>query len=297
MKIVFLTTYNQVCGISDYSMSLVKHFSDEHEIKIIAPKLTGNHHSVKPVVGEDKDDVYRLFNATIWDGIVSVDMKEIVELAEWADVFHIQFQDALYHHQWFPLLIERIKGKAKLAITLHDSCLGKVWPYLKDFDLILTMKPDVKNQVQNAKLIGMPMYDFKPVIKGFGLGRSRHDEIERVCSELGYKYEFIKAEDKWLPIDDLLTWLRDSDGIVLYYNEVSTAGSSAGARTALSTRRPVFVNNVQWFNDIPDGVTIRFDNNEDLKQRLKDTFDNDYISQNSFNRIADEHITLYNLLR
>lgn len=296
MKIAMLTTYNQVCGISDYSESLVKHFSDEHEIKIIAPKLTEKHHSVV-AVGKEQENVYRLFNATIWDGIVGVDMKEIVEIIEWADVFHIQFQDSLYHHEWFPHLIERIKGKAKLVITLHDSCLGKIWPYLRDFDLILTMKPDVKNQVQNAQLIGMPIYNSPPVIKGFGLGRSKHDEIEKVCNELGYKYEFIKAEDKWLPIDDLLVWLRDSDGIVLYYNEVTTAGSSAGARTALSTRRPVFVNNVQWFNDIPEGVTTRFNDDNNLKQALKDKFDNDYIDQNSFNRIAEQHITLYNLLK
>ncbi len=297
MKICVMTTYNQVCGISDYSMSLVKHFSDEHEIKIIAPKLTGNHHSVKPVNGKDDDNVYRLFNATIWDDIVAVDMKEIIEIVEWADVFHIQFQDALYHHEWFYHLIERIKGKAILAVTLHDSCIGKIWPFLKDFDIILTMKPDVKNQVQNAKLIGMPMYNNKPVIKGFGLGRSRHSDINSVCQELGYTYEFIKAEDKWLEIGDLIAWLRDSDGIVLYYNEVTTAGSSAATRTALSTRRPVFVNNVAWFSDVPENVVIKFNDNNDLKQKLKDKFDNDYINQNSFKQIADEHVALYSLLK
>lgn len=287
-----MSTYNQVCGISDYTMSLVKHIPEEHEIKIIAPKLTGNHHSVKPVGPEDPR-VHRLFNATIWDGEVAIDLAEIVKIAEWADVFHIQFQDALYHHEWFYTLIEAIKNKTQMVVTLHDSCLGKIWPMLNDFDIILTMKPEVKSQVPRATLIGMPIYKLQPVLKGFGLGRSKHDNIWRVCNELGYRYEYVKAEDHWMPIEELIQWLRDSDGIVLYYDEVGTAGSSAGARTALSTNRPVFLNRVTWFNDIPEDVVIKFNDDEDLKQTLYKVFHDEYIEKNSFEAIAKLHIDLY----
>ena len=293
MKIALLTTYNQVCGISDYSESLVKSFSKEHEIKIIAPTLTGVHHSVRPV-GPEQKNVYRLFNATIWDGEVAIEINKIEEIAEWADVFHIQFQDALYHHEWFFPLIKRIKNKTKLVVTLHDTCLGKIWPMLGEFHKVLTMKPEVKAQVPQAELIGMPIHYIRPVIKGFGLGRSKHDNIRNVCDQLGFIYEYVKAEDKWMPVKELLSWLRDSDGIVLYYDEVTTAGSSAGARMALSTRRPVFINNVTWFNDLPEASkVIRFDTDEDLKQALLDHIDNTYITENSFERIAQQHITLY----
>lgn len=295
MKIAYMSTFNQVCGISDYTMSLVKNIPEEHEIKIVAPKLTEVHHSVR-AVGPEDPRVSRLFNATIWDGEVAVEIDEITRVAEWADVFHIQFQDALYHHEWFFHLIERIKGRTRLVVTLHDTCLGKIWPMLGSFHKVLTMKPEVKAQVSQAELIGMPIYESPPVIKGFGLGRSKHGEIQKVCEEIGFKYEFVKAEDKWMPIDELLTWLRDSDGIVLYYDEVSTAGSSAGARTAISTRRPVFVNNVTWFNDIPEhSKVIRFNTNEELKESLLKYLSNEYITQNSYKNVVSQHLQMYNL--
>ncbi len=289
-----MTTWAQICGISDYSMSLVKYLSKEHEVKIVAPKLTGNHHSMEQVVPDGDIEVNRLFNATIWDGIIHAEVSEIIKLVEWADVFHLQFQDALYHHDWLPIFIEQIRGKAKLVITLHDSCLGKIWPFLDNFDKVITMKPEVKSSYPNAHLIGMPIYSNTPVIKGFGLGRSKHDNIARICEALKWHYEFKKAEDEWLPIEELIKWLRDSDGVVLYYDEVGTAGSSAAARTALSTRRPVFVNNVTWFSDLPENAIVRFTDDEDLKNKLLERVSNDYIEQNSFESIAQQHITLYN---
>lgn len=300
MKTVMMSTYNQICGIADYTQSLIKHFSPENEIKIIAPYLnTDTHHSLK-AVGEEDPRIERLFNATIWDGIIGVNVKRIEELADWSDIFHIQFQDALYHHEWFFLLIERLKSRTNLVITMHDTCLGKVWPLLKDFKLKLTMKPEVQTQVAGTVLFGMPTYNTPIKIKGFGLGRSKHDNIKRICESLGYTYEYQLAENKWLPINELIDWLRDSDGIVLYYDEVGSAGSSAAARTALSTKRPVFVDRVTWFNDLPENVVHKFDpTDESLLEILKkyyETTSNNYIKENSFDNIAKLHESLYQSL-
>jgi hypothetical protein len=292
MKITYMTTYNQVCGIADYSASLIKHIPKEHDITIIAPKLTGEHASVR-AVGEEDPRVHRLFNATIWDNIINIEADKVTEIAEKSDIFHMQFQDALFHHDWLYHIVERLKGRTKLVVTLHDTCTGKIWPMLDSFKLILTMKPEVARQVPKAQLVGMPIYYNPPVLKGFGLGRSRHDAIKWMCDQLGYKYEYVKADDKWLPIEELIAWLRDSDGIVLYYDEVPTAGASAAARTALSTNRPLFVNNVTWFNDLPDNVVTRFNDNEDLKQKLKEKYENTYIRENSFEEVAKKHIELY----
>lgn len=289
-----MSTYNQVCGISDYTASLVRYIPKEHDVKIIAPYLTDVHHSVR-AVGEEDPRVSRLFNATIWDGRIGIEADKISEIAEWADVFHIQFQDALYHHDWFYHLVKRLHGRTKLVVTLHDTCLGKIWPMLDLFDYIFTMKPDVKAQVPNAELIGMPIYNRKPMLKGFGLGRSKHDVISRICSELRYDYTYKKAEDNWMPIDDLLEWLRDSDGIILYYDDVTTAGSSAAARTALSTRRPVFLNNVTWFKDLPDEFFIKFDGDEGLRNALVEHIENDYINENAYENIVAKHIVAYSL--
>lgn len=295
MNIAMMTTWNQVCGISDYAMSLVRHFPEEHNVKIIGPKLNERHHSLKPINGPDDPFVERMWNATIWDGIVKVDMPEIQNIVDWADVFHIQFQDALYHHEWLYHLVERTKNRAKTVITLHDSCLNKIYPMLGSFNEVFTMKPEVQMQYPQAKLMNMPTYDLPPLIRGFGLGRSKHDNIKAVCEDLGYRYEYNLAEDKWLPIDELISWLREADAIVLYYDEVGTAGSSAAARTALSSRRPVFVNNVTWFNDLPDDAIIRFEDDEDLKSKLKDHLQRPYISANSFERAAEFHLDHYKI--
>jgi len=292
MKITMMSTHNQICGIADYTASLVKHFPQEHEITIIAPKLTEKHHSVK-AVGPEDPRVHRLYNATIWDGEVGIEMDKVTEIAEKSDIFHLQFQDAVFHHEWLWHLVQRLKNKTKLVITLHDTCLGKIWPMLGDFKLVLTMKPEVKAQVPQANLIAMPVYNFQPMIKGFGLGRSKHENIKKVCESLGYKYEYTFAEEKWLPINELISWLRDSDGIVLYYDEVGTAGSSAAARTALSTRRPVFVNRVTWFNDLSDQDVIKFNDDEDLKIKLFQILDKPYLNTNSFDQVVKEHIRLY----
>lgn len=291
-----MSNYNQVCGIADYTTSLVRHMPTEHEITIIAPKLTGNHPSLV-AVGEEDPRVHRLYHATVWDGIIGIDMEEVDRLAVSSDIFHFQFQDAVFHHEWMWPLVQRLKGRVKLAITLHDNCLGKIWPMLADFDYIFTMKPEVQAQVKNAILIPMPTYKIQPVIKGFGLGRSKHGDIGRICSELGYKYEYTRAEDKWLPIDDLIKWLRDSDAIVLYYDEVSTAGSSAAARTAISTLRPVLVNRVTWFNELPEDTFIKFHDDNDLKVKLQQTVEKAYVNTNCFEAVARLHIEAYSNTR
>lgn len=286
-----MSTYNQICGIADYTASLIRHFPAEHEITIIAPKLTEVHHSVK-AVGPEDPRVHRLYNATIWDGRIGIDAEEITKIAEESDIFHLQFQDAVFHHDWLWPLVQRLKGKTKLAITLHDTCLGKIWPMLGDFQYVFTMKPEVKQQVPQAILIPMPIYNNPLVIKGFGLGRSKHSNIKNVCDSIGYKYEYMFAEDKWLPIDELIAWLRDSDGIVLYYDEVGTAGSSAATRTALSSRRPVFVNRVTWFNDVPEEVVTKFTDDNDLREKLL-SLRNEYIEGNSFESVAKMHVDTY----
>ena len=296
MRITYITNYNQVCGIADYTASLVKHMPPEHEIKIIAPKLTGNHPSVV-AIGPEDPRVHRLYNATIWDGVIGIDIEAIDKIIDQSDVVHFQFQDAVFHHEWMWPLVQRLKGRVKLAITLHDNCLGKIWPMLADFDVVMTMKPEVQQQVHDAILIPMPTYKLQPVIKGFGLGRSKHANIGEVCVSLGYKYECVKAEEKWMPIEELITWLRDSDGIVLYYDEVTTAGSSAAARTAISTLRPVFVNRVTWFNDLPEDVFIKFNDDNDLREKLKQIIEKPYVNTNSFEEVAKQHIEIYQNIR
>jgi hypothetical protein len=292
MNIAIMSTYNQVCGIADYTASLVRHIPEEHEVKIIAPYLTEVHPSVC-AVGPEDPRTHRYFNATIWDGRIGIEADKITEIAEWADVLHIQFQDALYHHDWFLILLKRLHGKCKLVVTLHDTCLGKIWPLMDFFDEVFTMKPEVKAQAPRAQLIPMPIYNRKPLLKGFGLGRSKHDVISRICNDLRIDYQYTKADDNWMPIDELLVWLRDSDGIVLFYDEVSTAGSSAGARTALSTRRPVFVNRVTWFNDIPEDAVIKFNDELDLKRVLEEHFSNDYMEKCSYENVISQHLEAY----
>ena len=91
-----------------------------------------------------------------------------------------------------------------------------------------------------------------PVIKTFGLGKARIDVVAEICERNGWRFEHSFGEDRWLEYEELYRWLRDCDAIVLWYEEDLTSGGSAAAPLAISTRRPVFVNDTEWFRDLPD---------------------------------------------
>lgn len=117
-----------------------------------------------------------------------------------------------------------------------------------------------------------------------------------MCDEIGVYYNYHDSREKgWLLEQELFGYMRASDAIVLYYNEVcGIIGASSALRTALASHRPVIVNDVSWFDDtwdIPGVYHVR--NEKELKETLKKVLHVDYIAENSYRKIAEYLLKIY----
>jgi hypothetical protein len=83
---------------------------------------------------------------------------------------------------------------------------------------------------------------------------------------------------------------------VLWYDEDLTAGGSAAAPQALATRRPVFVNDVEWFRDLPSEAPglRKVTTPEELERELQEVFSpGEYVASRSWDVIAETLATDY----
>jgi hypothetical protein len=113
---------------------------------------------------------------------------------------------------------------------------------------------------------------------------------------LGFVYHVINPQYKWLSQGELIKTIREYDAVVLWYGEVGIVGCSAGARMAISSRRPVFTSDVTWFKDVPDHLITKSQTLEELKEELRGYFDNhveEYLKNNNWDLVALEHKDIY----
>ena len=105
----------------------------------------------------------------------------------------------------------------------------------------------------------------------------------------GWRFESSFGEQRWLESEELRRWLRDSDAIVLWYDDDPTSGGSAAAPLALGTRRPVFVNDTEWFRDLPDQTLNlrKVTTPEQLELGLRELFTDDYAEARSWDAVAE----------
>jgi len=110
-----------------------------------------------------------------------------------------------------------------------------------------------------------------------------------VCSRNGWRFESSFGEQRWLESEELRGWLRDSDAIVLWYDDDPTSGGSAAAPLALGTRRPVFVNDTEWFRDLPDKTLNlrKVSTPQQLELGLRELFSDDYAEPRSWDAVAE----------
>jgi hypothetical protein len=75
---------------------------------------------------------------------------------------------------------------------------------------------------------------------------------------------------------------------VLWYDDDPRSGGSAGAPLAIGTRRPVFVNDTEWFRDLPERTaTLRkLHTPEQLELALRETFADPYAESRTWDRVA-----------
>jgi hypothetical protein len=237
------------------------------------------------------------------DGIYGLDSDKI--LAEDAlDVVHVQYQSMLFNQTSLSVLGRMLhsprmteRTPTPYAITYHDNCQRPDFPY-GAFDLHFTHRWNVGPPM--AEVVPFGIEERPPIVRTFGLGRSRSDLIAPICEANGWVFESAATHEPiqgggqtWRTHDALISWLRGADAIVLWYDDVGPAGSSQAARTAMAARRPVITNDTTWFSDLPNRahggsgpLYAQVGTPEALERYLTDLFERSYVEQNSWDHVA-----------
>ncbi len=249
MKVGLLTTWNTQSGIAEYSRALAEAFQRRGEIELT---VLGSRNYDERALGEPEDYVLPCFDVAAWNrhGYDALDIEAILALG--LDVLHVQYEEGIYNQDRLNELLRRFQG-AKIA-TWHGTHLPDGFEWQR-FDEAYTHREGVG--AGQATLIPLGIRRLPAVVRTFGMGRTRSDVIEPICARNGWTFESLASSQSapggqpWIPWRELHDWLRGADAIVLWYDEDPSAGSSAAARTALATRRPVIVNDTSWFGELP----------------------------------------------
>jgi len=237
------------------------------------------------------------FDVLLWNryGKHGFDVERILDLG--LDVIHVQYENVVYHLDRLHQLMHEFDGP--MVVTWHDNCNP---PQLRwyDFQHAFTHRAGVGPG--NPEVIPFPIRRLAPVVRTFGLGRTREDILSEMCERNGWIFEsFATSEQRlggqsWKPWRDLHDWLRGADAIALFYDDNGMAGSSQAARTAIATRRPVVVNDVTWFAGLPEAVQgfWKAKDAEDMEQILRGVLWTPGVWEKaSVHSIVERHVSVY----
>ena len=240
----------------------------------------------------DYDDwAIPVFDVQAWHPRMEYGIDVDTILAQDLDVLHVQYSNLFFHRRPLVALMRHFPGV--VALTYHDKVVPRTtFPY-GVADLLYAHREDVG--VGPRKLIPQGVDVHRPVVKTFGLGKSRGDVIEAVCARNGWDFQSSFGEQRWLESTELYRWLRDSDAIVLWYDEDLRSGGSAAAPQALATRRPLFVNDTEWFRDLPERAPglRKVSTPDELERQLRTLFEDKYVEARSWDVIAETLVTDY----
>jgi hypothetical protein len=289
LKVGLLSSWNTICGISEYSRSLVQAMrrrGDVH-VQVFGSRNFGER-DVRPYA-EDEEPV---MDIQAWHPEKKSELDVDTILGADLDVLHIQYSSLFYNRRRLVELMRRFDGV--LALTYHDKVIGRGFPW-QLADLLFAHREDVG--VGPRKLIPQGIDVRPPVVKTFGLGgKSRDvDLVADICARNGWQLETTFGRQTWMETEDLRQWLRDSDAIVLWYPEVKTSGGSASAPLAIGTRRPVFVNDTLSFSDLPERTTNlrKVSSPEELELAMREELVNEYAEARSWDRVASFIVDSY----
>ena len=280
MRIGILSTWNTRCGIAEYSRHLAAALrrQGDADVTVLSSRNFGAR-AVAPL----EDWVAPAFDVQIWhpQHRFDLDVETILECQ--LDVLHIQYSNLFYDRRRLIELLRRFPGVT--ALTYHDKGGALSFPYDLP-DLLYAHREDVG--VGPRRLIPQGIDLRRPVVKTFGLGKSRLDIIAAVCERNDWDFQHSFGEDRWLESEELFEWLRDSDAIVLWYDEDHRSGGSAGAPLAIGTRRPVFVNDTEWFRDLPERTSNlrKLHTPEELELALQEVLIDRYAEQRTWDGVA-----------
>jgi hypothetical protein len=280
MRIGFLSTWNTRCGIAEYSRHLVEALSRQGDVEMTV--LSSRNFGERAVAPLEKW-AEPAFDVQIWhpEHRFALDVETILEHE--LDVLHIQYSNLFYARGRLIELLRRFPGVT--ALTYHDKGGVLAFPY-ELFDLLYTHRADVGVGPRSVIPQGIDLR--RPVVKTFGLGKSRADIIASVCEQNGWSFEHSFGEKCWLDGEELFLWLRDSDAIVLWYDDDHRSGGSAGAPLAIGTRRPVFVNDTEWFRDLPERTANlrKVHTPKELEIGLREVLSDPYAENRTWDNVA-----------
>lgn len=290
MRIGILTSWRVPCGIYQYSARYADALEQIGHGPVILAGRADEHRSVPE---ESTHSVFNVAKIGLWrdDQQYNLDIDWITRLG--LDAIHVQYQSMLFSQQALAEMCMAYSGP--VAITYHDNCQRGDFPY-HSFSNHFTHRRNVGPP--QAKVIPFGIEVRPPIVRTFGLGRTRSDIIGSICNNNGWVFEDIATHEpihgggqRWRSHDELIEWLRGADVIVLWYDDVAQAGSSQAARTALASCRPVVTNDTTWFSDLPASISNHHYNKVHNVIELEDTlFDilhpHHYVRTHSWTTVA-----------
>lgn len=289
LKVGLLSSWNTRCGVAEYSRSLVEAMRRRGDLQVLVfGSRNFGERAVRPYAADELPSM----DVQAWhpDKKMALDVEPILEAG--LDVLHIQYSNLFYNRRRLVELMRRFDGV--LALTYHDKAIGRAFPWQLP-DLLFAHREDVG--LGPRRLIPQGMDIRPPLVKTFGLGgKAREVEmIARICERNGWRLETSFGRQTWLESDDLWQWVRDSDAIVLWYPDMPTSGGSASVALALGTRRPVFVNAVQAFSDLPERTKNlrKVSSPEELESALRSELVDDFAEARSWDRVASFVVEAY----
>jgi hypothetical protein len=295
MNIGILTSWRTQCGIAQYSAHLACALERAGHGTLV---LGSRNYDERALPKEDFPEPIGelpVFDVELWNRYGKHGLDVDMILGVHLDVLHVQYEVVLYNRQRLQELLDRFEGVS--AITYHDSCIPPDMP--GPFDLQFRHRENVG---PSGTVIPFGVEIYSPLVRTFGLGRTREDIIRPICGKHGWRYESAATSEAalggqhWKTQTELHEWLRGADLIVCWYPEVEMAGSSQAARTALATRRPLIVNDTRWFADLPERTTNFAKVPDDptaLEAEMVRTLDSPYLAESSWDRVAQLHHDAY----
>jgi len=288
VRVGLLTTWNTRCGIGEYSRQLAEAIRRRSDVELL---VFGSRNIGDRAIREYAEGETPVFSVQAWDPAASFEFDIDTVLAADLDVLHIQYSNLFYKRRRLVSLLRRFDGV--VALTYHDRIVPRATFPHRYIDLLYTHRDDVGVGARRVIPFGVDVR--APLVKTFGLGKSRDDLIGEVCARNGWRLETSFGDDRWLEHEELYQWLRDSDAIVLWYDDDPTAGESAAAALGIATRRPVFVNDTHWFRNLPDRTPTlhKVQDISELEREMRVVLADEYADERSWDLVAAGHVADY----
>lgn len=271
MKIALVSTWSEICGVSQYSEELCAGIREKgHEVQVFA-------NFPKAQLEPDPSYVTRCFHAPFLTNVHETDIKFGEDLLQ-CDVIHFQFECNLYFPKWYFELINNIRGKKPIIFTMHSS---GIWQGFDTSQITFITHEPVAGWRSVVIPMGIKFYDDAPVenrreLVSFGLGRNNDDYVRDAIAgtDLGFRSTY--GHRKWLSRNELVREIQKSWAVSLVYPPVGASVSSSAVNLAIGCGRPVFASNTNWFNHVrhlPAIYTVEWENPSSMRDLLQDVFD------------------------